>query len=201
MSFRLRPLVPATLCRRNPVDLRAPMTDTLTRKQRSLLMAKVRSTNTQPEWVLRSALHRLGFRYRLHAKDLPGRPDLVFPRYRVAIFIHGCFWHRHPGCKDASSPKTNQLFWERKFCDNIRRDREVAEALTKEGWEVVVVWECELLQDTLPTIERVREILAKRRPPAPDTAYPVLDLSKRSLLAIAEKKSKYRAPGRRGKRA
>lgn len=174
------------------------LVDSLTKEQRSQLMSKVRSADTQPEWILRSALHRLGFRYRLHCKGLPGRPDLVFPKYRVAIFIHGCFWHRHGGCKDASSPKTNQVFWEKKFNDNIERDRAVATALTQSGWEVVVVWECELLRDTLPTINRVISTLVSKGASVSKAGYPCAEFSKQALLAIAEKRSRYRLHGNGG---
>jgi len=93
---------------------------------------------------VRSILHCLGFRFRLHRKDLPGTPDIVLPKYGTVIFVHGCFWHRHPGCKKASMPQTNKEFWERKLARNVERDAEVSEKLTRIGWRVLVVWECEL---------------------------------------------------------
>ena len=86
----------------------------------------------------------MGFRFRLHRKDLPGTPDVVLPRYRTVIFVHGCFWHRHPGCKKASMPQTNREFWEKKLARNVERDAEVIRELTRTGWRVLVVWECEL---------------------------------------------------------
>lgn len=118
--------------------------DRFTPSQRSDMMSKVRGKNTRPEERVRSILHRLGFRFRLHRKDLPGTPDIVLPKYGTVIFVHGCFWHRHPGCKKASMPQTNKEFWERKLARNVERDAEVSEKLTRIGWRVLVVWECEL---------------------------------------------------------
>lgn len=98
------------------------MVDTLTPTQRSERMSRIRSTNTKPEVALRKALHRLGFRFRLHGRVLPGKPDIVLPKYRTAIFVHGCFWHRHVGCKVATTPKSNTEFWVDKFGRNTARD-------------------------------------------------------------------------------
>jgi DNA mismatch endonuclease (patch repair protein) len=106
-------------------------------------MAKVRRTNTRPERVVRSLLHRLGYRFRLHRKDLPGTPDIVLPKYRIAIFVHGCFWHRHYRCKKTTKPAHNAAFWEAKFDANRTRDRRKAAALRRAGWKVIVLWECE----------------------------------------------------------
>ena len=106
-------------------------------------MRNVRGKNTTPEMRVRSALYRAGYRFRLHRKDLPGRPDIVLPRLRAAIFVHGCFWHRHPGCRAASSPSTRAVFWQEKFARNVERDRRTIEALEADGWRVHVVWECE----------------------------------------------------------
>ena len=106
-------------------------------------MAQVRSKNTKPELLIRSALHRLGYRFRLHKKGLPGRPDVVLPKYRTAIFVHGCFWHRHPGCRKASFPKTRVEFWEDKFDTNVARDERNRTDLLAAGWHVLTVWECE----------------------------------------------------------
>lgn len=111
---------------------------------RSRMMAAIRGRDTGPERVLRSALHRLGFRFRLHRKTLPGRPDLVLPRHRVAVFVNGCFWHRHAGCRYATTPRTRPEFWARKFADNVERDRRNEAELLNEGWRVAVVWECAL---------------------------------------------------------
>jgi DNA mismatch endonuclease (patch repair protein) len=106
-------------------------------------MARVGQKNTKPEMIARRALHRLGFRFRLHRSDLPGSPDIVLPKYRTAIFVHGCFWHRHPGCRKATTPKTRREFWVRKFEQNVSRDRRNENDLRSAGWEVLTVWECE----------------------------------------------------------
>lgn len=131
------------------------MTDKWTKEKRSSVMSKIRSADTKPEMILRCGLHRLGLRYRLNNSDLPGSPDLVFPKYKAVVFVHGCYWHRHPGCKDASVPKSNQSFWLAKFNENIKRDARVKEELLEKGWKVIVVWECELNKDTIATIEKV----------------------------------------------
>lgn len=119
------------------------MTDIVNSKTRSIMMSGIRSGNTKPEKLVRSLLHRKGFRFRLHRKDLPGKPDIVLSRYRTVIFVHGCFWHRHKDCKLAYTPKTRTEFWARKFMDNISRDAQAQQQLTDNGWHVVVVWECE----------------------------------------------------------
>lgn len=121
------------------------MADTLTPQQRSWNMSRVRSRNTQPEIFIRSIVHRLGFRFTVNGpknRSLPGRPDLVLPRRRTVIFVHGCFWHRHPGCLKATTPKTNAAFWSRKFQENVKRDRRNLSALKDLGWKTVVVWQC-----------------------------------------------------------
>jgi DNA mismatch endonuclease (patch repair protein) len=106
-------------------------------------MSKVRSKNTKPEKIVRSMLFSMGFRFRINRKDLPGRPDIVLPRYKTVIFVHGCFWHRH-NCKDATMPKSNTDFWEKKFSANVERDKKVKSELVALGWKVITVWECEL---------------------------------------------------------
>jgi DNA mismatch endonuclease, patch repair protein len=110
---------------------------------RSRMMRSVKGKDTRPELAVRSLAHAMGLRFRLHRRDLPGRPDLVFTKYRVALFVHGCFWHRHPGCRRASTPATNWAFWEAKFARNVNRDSEAIAALTSAGWRALVVWECE----------------------------------------------------------
>ena len=107
-------------------------------------MSRIRGRNTKPELAVRSLLHRLGYRFRLHVRDLPGRPDIVLPRYGLVVLVHGCFWHRHSGCRFCYVPKTRVDFWRKKFEGNIRRDREVQLSLKKIGWRVMVVWECEV---------------------------------------------------------
>lgn len=121
--------------------------DTLTPELRSRLMSRIKGKDTKPEMLVRSAAHRLGLRFRLHDKRLPGRPDLVFPKHRTVIFVHGCFWHRH-GCKLASNPKSRQDYWLPKFERNTRRDAEHRAALEAAGWRVVVIWECEAKSET-----------------------------------------------------
>ncbi|BCA30458.1 hypothetical protein PtoMrB4_44350 [Metapseudomonas otitidis] len=106
------------------------------------MMAGIRGSNTSPEMKVRRLLHRHGFRYRLHQKNLPGRPDLVLSRYRVCIFVHGCFWHRHPGCRYATTPKTRPEFWQAKFEQNVARDAKVKAELLVLGWRVIELWEC-----------------------------------------------------------
>lgn len=111
------------------------------------MMAGIGGRNTRPELRLRKALHALGFRYRLHVRDLPGRPDLLFPRYEAVVFVHGCFWHRHAGCRLTTTPATNAAFWQEKFASNLARDTRNVAALRHLGWRVALVWEC-ALRDT-----------------------------------------------------
>lgn len=136
------------------------MTDTLTPEQRSERMSRIRSKDTKPELALRSALHGMGFRFRVNARQLPGKPDIVLPKHRTVIFVHGCFWHRHEGCKVASTPKTNTGFWEEKFARNVERDRSTTRKLGQLGWEIMVVWECELKSQ--PLLRNKAEEIAKR---------------------------------------
>ncbi|ABE63300.1 T/G mismatch-specific endonuclease [Nitrobacter hamburgensis X14] len=119
------------------------MVDRLTPERRSWLMSRVGGKNTTPEIVVRKVAHSLGLRFRLHRKQLPGTPDLVFPKWRTAIFVHGCFWHRHPGCAKASTPKSRTEYWQDKFETNVRRDKKNVALLRKQGWLVLTVWECE----------------------------------------------------------
>ncbi len=120
------------------------MTDIISPQQRSRNMSRIRRKDTRPELRVRSLLHRLGFRFRLHRRDLPGRPDIVLPRYRTVVFVHGCFWHRHPDCRYAYTPRSRVSFWTAKFAENVARDRRNQEALIEAGWRVLIVWECEL---------------------------------------------------------
>jgi len=120
------------------------MVDTLTPAERSKRMSLIRSSNTAPELRIRKELHGLGLRYRLGNKQLPGKPDLVFPRHNTAVFVHGCFWHNHEGCKVGNMPKSNTGFWAEKFKRNSERDRRTTRELELLGWRVLVVWECEL---------------------------------------------------------
>lgn len=123
------------------------MTDTITPERRSWNMSRIRSKNTKPEVIVRSLLHKMGYRFRLHRKDLPGTPDIVLPKYKTAILVHGCFWHRHQGCKNCYSPKSRTSFWEKKFNDNTVRDKKNIDALKLLGWRVLLIWECEVKHD------------------------------------------------------
>lgn len=140
------------------------MTDTLSRSRRSWNMGRIRSRNTKPEQAVRSLLHRAGFRFTVNGplnRSLPGKPDLVLPRFRVAVFVHGCFWHRHEGCKYAYVPKSRVEFWEEKFRKNVERDREVIRLLHEAGWQPFAIWECELKANSGQILERFEESLVK----------------------------------------
>ena len=119
------------------------MTDHLSPEKRSENMRSIKSKDTVPEKKVRSVAHRLGLRFRLHRRDLPGSPDLLFPSRKIALFVHGCFWHRHEGCAEASTPKTNKGYWSAKFTRNVERDNENKRKLEEKGWKVLVIWECE----------------------------------------------------------
>jgi len=119
------------------------MTDSLTPAKRSWNMSRIQGKNTKPELIVRSYLHRLGYRFRLHRKGLPGKPDIILPKHNLVIFVHGCYWHRHKNCKLAYTPKSNQEFWLKKFSDNVQNDVKVKKQLHKLGWRLAVIWECE----------------------------------------------------------
>jgi DNA mismatch endonuclease (patch repair protein) len=131
--------------------------DKISKARRSANMRAVRGKNTAPELAIRKAAHRLGLRFRLHRKDLPGRPDLVFPRWKTAIFVNGCFWHGHRGCRRSKLPASNVEFWRNKLTANAARDRKNYAALRKIGWHVVVVWQCDI-GDDLAAAEAIRRI-------------------------------------------
>lgn len=138
--------------------------DRLSREHRSWNMSRIRGKDSAPELAVRSLLHRQGFRFRLHQRSLPGTPDIVLPKYRSVLFVHGCFWHRHAGCKFAYTPKSRQDFWARKFRSNQERDARSASELELAGWRVLVVWECEV-RDTKRLAERLHQfLLAGGRP-------------------------------------
>jgi DNA mismatch endonuclease (patch repair protein) len=117
--------------------------DIISKEKRSWNMSRIRSKDTKPEKIVRFLLHRMGYRFRLHVNNLPGKPDIVLPKYRTVIFVHGCFWHRHKGCKYAYTPKSRIEFWEKKFADNIERFKSVKKELINKSWKVIVIWECE----------------------------------------------------------
>ena len=119
------------------------MTDILNKEKRSWNMSRIRSGNTKPEIAVRRTLHVLGYRFRLHRKDLPGKPDIVLPKYKTVIFVHGCFWHRHENCRYSYNPKSRTEFWQDKFAANIERDKRSAADLKMLGWRQLVIWECE----------------------------------------------------------
>ena len=125
------------------------MADIVDPKTRSRMMAGIKGKDTKPEMLVRKYLHMKGLRFRLHRKDLPGKPDLVFPGRRVVVFVHGCYWHRHEGCPKATLPSSNVQFWQDKFNDNVARDKRVKDALEQLGWRVLIVWECQLSSESL----------------------------------------------------
>jgi len=135
------------------------MVDKISAEARSRLMGRVRGKDTKPELAVRSILHRMGFRFRLHRKDLPGRPDIVLPKRRKIILVHGCFWHGHT-CRRGAKPKSNQDFWAQKILSNQERDRRTLAALTDAGWSVLVLWECEIRAGTDLT-ERLIEFMRR----------------------------------------
>lgn len=138
------------------------MTDVHTQEQRSYNMSRIRGYDTRPEKKLRSLLHRRGFRFRLHDKRLPGRPDIVLPKYRSVVFVHGCFWHRHPECRYATTPESRSDFWRDKFANNVKRDQRNMVLLKKEGWYPIVIWECELKKDADAVLECISTTLYSR---------------------------------------
>ena len=135
------------------------MVDHVDQAKRSLIMASVHSEDTSPEMAVRKIVHSLGYRYRLHVRALPGRPDLVFPSRHKVIFVHGCFWHRHPKCRYATSPKTREEFWQAKFTSNVERDRRARRELKRMDWAVLTVWQCEL-KKTDKLTERLNDFLS-----------------------------------------
>ncbi len=133
------------------------MVDTVTAAKRSEIMSRVQGKDTRPEMLVRRLVHGAGYRYRLHVRGLPGSPDLVFASRRKVIFVHGCFWHSHSGCRQARIPKTRTGFWSAKLLANKERDARNLEELTKAGWKALVLWECELGDPGL--LQRVRAFL------------------------------------------
>ncbi|WP_246231805.1 very short patch repair endonuclease [Sinorhizobium alkalisoli] len=134
-------------------------------------MARIASKNTKPEMIVRRMVHAMGYRYRLHRRDLPGKPDLVFPSRRAVIFVHGCFWHHHPdpACKDAVLPKSRTDYWSPKLARNEERDKQHVEALAAEGWHVLIIWECEVSAADLS--DRIRRFLEHTAVPRPGGVY------------------------------
>ncbi|RYD86026.1 MAG: DNA mismatch endonuclease Vsr [Verrucomicrobiaceae bacterium] len=139
------------------------MADVVDPLTRSRMMSGIRGKDTKPELALRSALHRRGFRFRLHASHLPGKPDLVFPGRNAIVLVHGCFWHRHHRCRFTTTPATRPEFWKAKFQDNVERDKRTLVALRSLGWRVHVVWECEIRRDLAAVVENLSTWLEASR--------------------------------------
>lgn len=135
--------------------------DIWTKEKRSDVMSKIRSKNTKPERLLRSLLHHKGLRFRIHRKDLPGKPDIVFSKQKLAIFVHGCFWHYHKDCNEGRIPLSNSKFWKNKLEKNIEKDEKAVQDLIKIGWNVVVVWECEIERTPLVVEQKILKVLGK----------------------------------------
>lgn len=138
------------------------MVDTLTTSRRSWNMSRIRSKNTRPEVTVRSILHRQGYRFTVNGplnKSLPGKPDIVFPKFKLAVFVHGCFWHRHKGCKFAYEPKSRVSFWTEKLRKNVERDIEVIAQLEEMDWHSLVIWECEVREDPKSVVKKFKELI------------------------------------------
>lgn len=138
------------------------MKDRLSKARRSWNMSRITGKDTRPERIVRSLLHRMGFRFRLHAKGLPGRPDIVLPRHKTVVFVHGCFWHRHRRCKNCTTPTNNRQFWVKKLEGNAARDRVKERVLRRLGWRVIVVWECETGGDARRLAPRLARLFRQR---------------------------------------
>ena len=163
------------------------MTDTLSKERRSWNMSRIRSADTKPEILLRSLLHRMGFRFRLHQRGLPGRPDIVLPKHRTAIFVHGCFWHQHPGCIEAVRPKTNLKYWTAKLDANVARDKRNRQTLRKQGWRVFRFWECQIEKDPIRIAMWIAKQLRCTKQASANYAFP----SRSALLRAAEARVGY----------
>ncbi|GBD97444.1 MAG TPA: DNA mismatch endonuclease Vsr [Nitrospirae bacterium] len=133
--------------------------DIWSKKKRSEVMSRIRSKNTKPEIFVRSMIHNMGYRFRIHRRDLPGCPDLVFPKYRSIIFVQGCFWHLHKGCRDGTIPKTDHEKWKAKLERNVMRDKQNFKKLKDMGWKVLVIWECEVEKKIDKVEKKVRKFL------------------------------------------
>lgn len=137
------------------------MADSLTAERRSWNMSRIRSRDTGPELTLRSMLHRAGFRFRLHDRSLPGTPDIVMKKHRAAILVHGCYWHRHEGCRNATTPSSRTDFWQEKFTATVARDERNIEALKELGWKPIVIWECDLKKRPEHVMAEIRRKLGE----------------------------------------
>lgn len=133
--------------------------DIWSKQKRSDVMSKIRSKDTKPEKILRSKLFKEGFRFRVHKKDLPGKPDIVLPKYNTIIFVHGCFWHYHKDCREGRIPDTNSKFWKEKLYKNVEKDKKHQEACKKLGWKVLVIWECEIEKELSSIMKLIKTTL------------------------------------------
>lgn len=165
------------------------MVDHLSEERRSWNMSRIRSKNTKPELIVRSLLHRMGFRFRVNRGDLPGKPDIVLPKYKTIIFVHGCFWHRHKGCKGATTPSTRRKFWLKKFQGNVERDKRNQRELRKAGWKVIVLWECRVQHDPVNTVMKAVNRFGGT---ASASDYPLP--TRREVLRTAEARLQYGLP-------
>jgi len=163
------------------------MVDTLTKEHRSWVMGRVRGKNTKPEIMVRSILHRMGYRFRINRRDLPGNPDIVLPKYKTCVFVHGCFWHRHKGCGEARMPKTRKRYWREKFEGNIARDKRNVRKLRKNGWSVLTVWSCQVKKNPLKVARHLERHLRGGKGQKTEYSIP----SGRQLLKAAEKRADY----------
>ena len=159
------------------------MTDHLSQKQRSWNMRRIKSKHSKAEVLIRCMLYRAGFRYRVNDKSVIGCPDIVLKKYNTVIFIHGCFWHRHKGCSKTTTPSSNKEYWLKKFKRNVERDRQIEQELTSQGWNLLILWECEILLDPATVINRVIGNLR-------GCQY-LCNISNRTILKIAEKRHLY----------
>jgi len=144
-------------------------------------MSRIRSKDTKPELIVRSLLHRSGIRFSLHGRGIPGAPDLILRKYKTVIFVHGCFWHQHEGCIEASKPKTRSEYWQSKLSANLARDRRNQDTLVELGWNIIIVWECEVLRDPVGIIQKIREELGL-------PAFTFSGVDRRSILKESHKK-------------
>jgi len=133
--------------------------DIFSSEQRSWVMSRVRGKDTKPERVVRSALHRAGYRFRLHRADLPGKPDIVLPKYQAVIFVNGCFWHQHPGCRKATIPEHNKDFWQRKLERTVQRDQRNRVKLKRLGLKVITLWECQIQESIDNSMDQIKKCL------------------------------------------
>jgi DNA mismatch endonuclease (patch repair protein) len=134
--------------------------DIWSKEKRSYVMSRIRSKDTTPEKKVRSLLHQIGYRFRLHVKDLPGQPDIVLPKYKKVIFVHGCFWHLHKGCRDGTIPKTQHEKWKTKLEGNVERDKKHIRELKRKGWKALVIWECEIEKRIIKVEKNIKQFLA-----------------------------------------